>query len=112
MVKSSNETIEKDIQSVLYELQKNSRKSVNDIALKLGFSRQKTWRLIKDLENDKTIWGYTAIVDDNKISQKRFFITLKKAQVPVKDEKLNLIIDREFSKLATKYGAFFSPLLQ
>lgn len=104
MAKSSKEVVEKDMQNVIYELEKNSNRSVNEIANKLGFSRQKTWRIIKDLENDNTIWGYTAIVDDNKIGRKRFFILLKKANIPVKEKKLDIVINGEFRQIATKLG--------
>lgn len=105
MAKSSKKEIEKDRQNVIYELENNSNRSVNEIAVKLGFSRQKIWRIIKDLEDDNTIWGYTAIVDDNKIGRKRFFIFLKKASIPLKEEKLDIVINKEFRQIATKLGA-------
>ena len=79
MPKSSKEKIEDDKESVLMELQKNSSDSVNVIAKRLGFSRQKVWRIIKDFENTNTIWGYTAVIDDEKISRKRFFVILKRS---------------------------------
>jgi DNA-binding Lrp family transcriptional regulator len=102
MPKNSIRQIEKDEKKILDELRKDASMSVNEIAKKLGFSRQKVWRIIKNLESDKTIWGYTAIIDDNKIGQKRFFILLKKAPVKVTDDKLNIVINRELIKLATK----------
>jgi len=104
MAKSSKKTIEKDIQTIIYELQKNSNKSVSDIADKLGFSRQKVWRIIKDLENDNTIWGYTAIIDDNKIGRKRFYILIKRAIRSTSGEKLDSMVKRDLRKEATKLG--------
>lgn len=104
MAKSSQEQIEEDINKILNELQKNSNYSINQISKKLGFSRQKVWRIIKDLEEDKTIWGYTAIVDDNKIGRKRYFILLNKANIPLTEEKINVIINRELRPLAEKEG--------
>jgi len=47
MVKRSKESIEKDENKILHELLKDSRQSINDIAKKLGFSRQKVWSNIK-----------------------------------------------------------------
>ena len=41
MPKNSNEQIEQDEKKILHELSKNANKSINDIAKKLGFSRQK-----------------------------------------------------------------------
>jgi len=87
MPKNSVMQIQKDEKKILEELSKNAHSSINEIANKLGFSRQKVWRIIKNLENDKTIWGYTAIIDDNKIGVKRFCILLKKAPVKVTDKK-------------------------
>ena len=104
MPKSSKENIEKDKKIIISELEKNSNRSVNEIADKLGFSRQKVWRIIKNLEEDKTIWGYTAILDDNKVGRKRFCILLKKAPVKATDEALNKVITRELRQVANKNG--------
>ena len=104
MPKSSKENIEKDKKIIISELEKNSNRSVNEIADKLGFSRQKVWRIIKNLEEDKTIWGYTAILDDNKVGRKRFCILLKKAPVKTTDDALNKVITRELRQVANKNG--------
>jgi DNA-binding Lrp family transcriptional regulator len=102
MPKNSIIQIQKDEKKILEEISKNAHSSINEIANKLGFSRQKVWRVIKNLENDKTIWGYTAIIDDTKIGQKRFCILLKKAPVKVTDEKINIVINRDLIKIALK----------
>ena len=102
MPKNSVKQIQQDEKRILEELLKNANMSVNEIANKLGFSRQKVWRIIKNLEKNKTIWGYTTIIDDNKMGRKRFYILLKKAPVKVTDEKLNIVINRELRKIATK----------
>ena len=106
MAKSSAKQIEQDKKRILDELTKNAHRSVNEIADTLGFSRQKVWRIIKNLEEDKTIWGYTAIVDDNKMGRKKFCILLKKAFIEVPDEKLNIVISRELRKIAEKNGVY------
>ena len=102
MPKSSLIQIQEDEKNILEELRKNASMSVNEIAKKLGFSRQKVWRIIKNLEKDKTIWGYTAIVDDIRMGQKKFCILLKKAPVRITDEKLNVVIDRDLVKIAKR----------
>jgi len=56
MAKSSKKQIYEDELKVIAELQKNAKESINIIAKKCGFSRQKAWRIIKKLEEDKTIW--------------------------------------------------------
>ena len=48
MVKSSSEQIEQDEKSLLSELVKNSNENIDTIAKHCGFSRQKTWRMIKN----------------------------------------------------------------
>ena len=104
MPKNSIKQIEKDEKNILEELRKDASMSVNEIAKKLGFSRQKVWRTIKNLEKDKTIWGYTAIVDDNKTGQKIYCILLKKASYSVTKESLNIVINRDLRKIAKKNG--------
>ena len=104
MPKNSVIQIQQDEKKILEELLKNTNRSINEIANKLGFSRQKVWRIIKNLEEDNTIWGYTAIVDDDKIGRKRFYILLKKAPVKVANEDLNIIINRDLREVAIKNG--------
>jgi DNA-binding Lrp family transcriptional regulator len=104
MPKNSVIQIQQDEKKILEELSKNANSSINEIANKLGFSRQKVWKTIKNLEKDKTIWGYTAIIDDNKVGRKRFCILLKKAPVHVSDEDLNIVINRDLREIASKNG--------
>jgi len=104
MAKNSKEKIEDDKKRILRELEKNSSESINIIAKRSGFSRQKVWRTIKDLENSNTIWGYTAVIDDEKISRKRFFILLKRSPKPASKEKINIVIKRDLREVATKQG--------
>ena len=104
MSKSSKEKIAVDKRSVLMELQKNSSDSVNVIAKRLGLSRQKVWRIIKDLKDSNTVWGCTAIIDDNKIGRKRFFILLKRSHKPATEEKVNIVVKRDLREVATKLG--------
>jgi len=59
MAKSSKKNLQDDRTKILNELRKNARESVNTIAEKLNFSRQKVWRMIAELER------YTAVVDDS-----------------------------------------------
>ena len=56
MPKSSKDQIDADEKKIIKELQKNSKESIDKIAKKCGFSRQKVWRVIKRLEKNKTIW--------------------------------------------------------
>jgi len=82
MPKSSNEKIEDDKNKIILELQSNSRKSPHEIAKKLGFSRQKVWKTIKELEKEKIIWGYTAVVENK---DRTIFFAFSKLKKPIYD---------------------------
>lgn len=81
MPKKSKKQMKEDEKKIINYLKKDSRTSINEMAEKLGFSRQKVWRIIKNLEKDKKIWGYTAIIDDDTFNIKRYIILIKKAMV-------------------------------
>jgi len=51
MSKSSREQIDQDERKILSELVKNANENIDTIAKHCGFSRQKTWRMIKQLES-------------------------------------------------------------
>ena len=104
MPKSSNEQIEKDEKKILEELKINANKSINDIAKTCGFSRQKVWRIVKNLEKNNTIWGYTAILDNQKLGKKRYQMLLKRSHQPVTKELLNHILDRKLKEKAKEMG--------
>jgi DNA-binding Lrp family transcriptional regulator len=81
MVKSSKELLAKDESKVLAELQKNSKESIDTIAKHCGFSIHKVWRIIKHLEDNKIIWGYTAIADEEQNDLKHFVLLVKRNTV-------------------------------
>jgi len=103
MAKISIKQIEDDEKKILAELQKNSRKSVDGIAEKCGFSRQKVWRFMNKLEENKTIWGYGAVVDNEKLGQTEYFMLVRKTNMPV-EEAADIIISRKLEKKADELG--------
>lgn len=103
MPKVSKRQKELDERKVVAELQNNANESIDKLAKRCGFSRQKVWRIIKKLESNKTIWGYHAVVDDEKLGVKNYILLLKKTNKPVSD-LLNLIISRELEKQAKDLG--------
>ena len=90
MPRNSKSQIENDDQKVLQELIKDSRKSPHEIAKICGFSRQKVWRIIKKLEQENVIWGYTAVIDENNAGRNTY-LTLIKAKAPFIDMADKLI---------------------
>jgi len=105
MLKKPEVLIKEDEQKILHELLKDSSQSINVIAKKLGFSRQKVWRIIKQLEKNKTIWGFTAVIDEKKIKRKSYVILIRKTTEPLTEDLTNKIIKRNIEPAARKLGA-------
>jgi len=104
MPKRARTLIKEDEQKVLHELLKDSSQSVNVIAKKLGFSRQKVWRVIKQLEKNNTIWGFTAVIDEKKIGQKSYMVLIRRTTEPLSRELISKIIKRDVEPAAKKLG--------
>jgi DNA-binding Lrp family transcriptional regulator len=85
MAKSSKKQIDQDEKRVIEQLQRNSNESIDKIAKTCGFSRQKVWRIIKRLENNKTIWGYTAIPDKEKQGVHHYIMLIRRSNEPAGD---------------------------
>jgi DNA-binding Lrp family transcriptional regulator len=106
MPKRSRDEVEADINKIVKIFQSDARISFNDLAEKTGFSRQKIWRIIKSLENNKTIWGYTTIIDHSKLGLKQYVIMLKRKSRALIGKKLDKLVDRSIKKQIEKLGVF------
>jgi len=95
MAKSSKETIMKDEILVLTILEQHAKETIDDIAKKCGFSRQKVCKIIKHLETEKIIWGYTAVTDENASNLKHFIVLVKRNTVPFDQDVRNEVIFRK-----------------
>jgi DNA-binding Lrp family transcriptional regulator len=107
MGKNSLKQIEQDEKKIIEKLSKKANKSINDIAKSCHFSRQKVWRIIKNMEKNNTIWGYTAVINPEKLNKKRYVMLLKKTNRPVSKEIINQIISREIANKVKKWGIEF-----
>jgi len=85
MAKNSKEKIQQDETRVLNVLEHHAKESVDEVAKKCGFSRQKVSRTIKHLEENKIIWGYAAVVDGELRELKHFVLLVKRSVVPFDD---------------------------
>jgi DNA-binding Lrp family transcriptional regulator len=103
MPKSSRKQIDEDEKKVIRQLQINSKESIDEIAKKCGFSRQKVWRIIKRLEKNKTIWGYHAIVDSEKLDKKSFIMLVKRSNKPI-DDFMDKIIKESKAECVEEVG--------
>jgi Lrp/AsnC family leucine-responsive transcriptional regulator len=99
MAKTSRTQIEKDERQIISLLQQNARATIENMTDKLGFSRQKIWRIIKRLEENQTIWGYSAVVNDEKIKKKRYLMLIKKSMKP-----MNTLVDKIVELTMQKKG--------
>jgi len=104
MAKNSTRQIEADEKRILKELSINANKSVNEIAKTCKFSRQKVWRIIKNLEKNNTIWGYVAIIDDEKQDKKGFILLIKRNNKPLENTVIEKIVNRDLEKKASEGG--------
>jgi DNA-binding Lrp family transcriptional regulator len=105
MPKKSNKEVKEDERKILQELSEDSTQNPNTIAEKLGFSRQKVWRIIKDLEESHTIWGYTTIIDQGKQGLKSYILLIKRTTQPIDNQLAEKIISREIEGQMKKIGS-------
>jgi DNA-binding Lrp family transcriptional regulator len=110
MPKNDKISIQADERKVIDQLLKDSRQSPHEIAKRLGFSRQKVWRIIKKLEEKKVIWGYTTVIDENSIGLNSYF-ALCKAKAPfsdIIDELIKRLKEKKAEKLDVRFlGQFY-----
>ena len=104
MSKSSREQIDKDEKKILSELVKNSNEKIETIAKHCGFSRQKTWRFIKQLETKGLIWGYTAIFNEEKIGRMHFILMVKRTTKQIEEKTVDKIVSRKLENLVAEFG--------
>jgi Lrp/AsnC family leucine-responsive transcriptional regulator len=104
MSKSSREQMVLDEKKVLSELVKNSNKNIETIAQHCGFSRQKVWRIVKNLEEKNIIWGYTAIFDEKKIDLLHFMLMVKRSTKKLEEKTIDIIVSRELENMTTELG--------
>ena len=110
MPKSSREQIKEDEKKVIQKLATDASESIDRIAKECGFSRQKVWRIMKRLEKNNTIWGYTAVVDHEKQEQNHYVVLIKKTSKPI-GAIVEKIVDRKLEIEAKKIGVVISTSL-
>jgi DNA-binding Lrp family transcriptional regulator len=86
MAKTKQENIAMDEQKILGLLFSDAHGSVEILSKKCGFSCQKARRIIKNLEERGTIWGYTTVSDDKDTDKTHFTMLLKRANKPISPE--------------------------
>jgi DNA-binding Lrp family transcriptional regulator len=95
MAKSSREKMTQDEAVVLDILEHHAKESIENIAKRCGFSRQKVWRIIKHLEENKIIWGYTAVADDEVKNLEHFVLLVKRTILPIEEQMKKEIVQEK-----------------
>jgi DNA-binding Lrp family transcriptional regulator len=104
MAKSSKDQIEQDEKKILSELIENSKENIDTIAKRCRFSRQKAWRMVKQVEAKGLIWGYTAIVDREKLGLQKFVLSIKRSDKAVEKKSMTEIVYDRLEKTISKLG--------
>lgn len=82
-----------DEKKIIQELKMNPKENIDKIANRCGLSRQRVLALIRKLEKDKTIWGYSAVLDNEKLGLKKYLILIKRTYKPLSKERLETIVN-------------------
>jgi len=99
MPRISRDQINKDENKILNELEKKSNESIDVLAKKCGFSRQKVWRIIKRLEENRFIWGYSVIVDEEKRNLRHFTVLIQRTMKNLEEKTIDIITSRKLEDL-------------
>ncbi len=104
MVKVSKEQMDQDEKIILAELQNNAQESIDMLAKRCGFSRQKVWRIVKRLERTRLIWGYTAIIDDKKNEMNHYTVLIKRTTKKLDEKTVDIITSRKLEDIVANIG--------
>ena len=104
MAKSSKDQIVRDEKKILAELMKNSKENIDTIARNCGFSKQKTWRMIKQLEKEQKIWGYSTVVDHKKQNLSKFMLFISRSQMKHDQKDIDDIVRDLFASVKNELG--------
>lgn len=99
MPRKSKTEVQKDKMEILSNLKRNSRLSVYNIGKILGCSRQKVWHMLKDLEGDGTIWGYTVVLNQSKCDKQHFILLIKRSGEVIDHSQCKMILSEDFNSL-------------
>jgi DNA-binding Lrp family transcriptional regulator len=86
MNKNDNEKNSNIEEKILEELKKNCKLTADEIGKKCGCSRYKVTRVIKKLEENNIIKGYTVVLNPLKLNFKHFIILMKRSSLPLDPE--------------------------
>ena len=100
MIETDNEKNSNLEEKILEELQKNCRLNIDEIGKKCGCSRYKVKRVMKKLEENNTIVGYSAIINPNKVNRKCFILLAKRSHIPLEEDILKSLLAQRDTNLS------------
>ena len=83
-------------------LLENPAQGMSKIAETTGMHRRTVWQIQKDLEKDHTIWGYTTVINEQKLNQVVYLLQFKTK--PFTKAFADLITQRLMSSEPAKQG--------
>jgi len=104
MPKRSSTQKEQDEKKILSELIINSKENIDVIAKRCGFSRQKVYKAIRQMEKDQLILGYTTIFDEEKLGLNHYILLIKKTSKILPEGTAEKIIARRAETLLKNVG--------
>lgn len=106
MAETSKEHVHSDERKLLKELLKDARENVSTVAKNTHFSTQKVRLMINQLEKNNTIWGYSAVYDEEKIGLKHFVLLVKRNNNKINEQTVDQIISRALEDFAADFDTF------
>jgi DNA-binding Lrp family transcriptional regulator len=98
MTRSSKERLKEDELKILAALQRYPKENINMIAKHCGFSRQKVYKAIKQMEKNHTIWGYATVADEQKQGLQKYVLLIKRSTKTIDDKTLDQLVSYQKNK--------------
>jgi len=76
---ASKDQIKIDEERVASELLKNPTQDLAELADKLGFSKQKVWRIVHEMEQNGAIFAHAAVLNPKKLGKRSFIILFERS---------------------------------
>jgi DNA-binding Lrp family transcriptional regulator len=98
MKRSSNEQIKEDEMKILAALQKYPKENIATIAKHCGFSKQKIYKTIKQMEKNHIIWGYAIVTDEQKQGLQKYVLLIKRSVKTIDNKTIDQLISYQKNK--------------
>jgi DNA-binding Lrp family transcriptional regulator len=104
MPTSNNKNISDEEKKIIDELLKNAKENTTTIAKRCKVSDQKVRKTIHHLEENQMIWGYSAIIDEEKLGLKHYVMMVKRSNKKIDETIVDQIISRTIEDLTHNLG--------